>query len=118
MTLMTVSAGLAVGASIVIPLVTRSVVDGPIADGDKAGLIPLGILALTLGVIEAGLAFIRRWVQSYAALGIETTIRNDLYDHLQSLSVAFHDRWQAGQLLSRATTDLSILRRFLSFGLV
>ncbi|HVQ87021.1 MAG TPA: ABC transporter ATP-binding protein [Actinomycetes bacterium] len=118
MTLMTVAAGLAVGASIVVPLVTRAVVDGPIADGDKAALIPLGFLALLLGVLEAGLVFIRRWVQSYAALGIETEVRNDLYGHLQSLSVAFHDRWQAGQLLSRATTDLSIMRRFLSFGLV
>ena len=118
MVLMTVAAGLAVGASIVIPLIIRAVVDGPIADGDKAGLIPLGILALVLGVLEAGLVFIRRWVQSYAALGIESAVRNDLYAHMQSLSVAFHDRWQAGQLLSRATTDLSILRRFLSFGLV
>jgi ATP-binding cassette subfamily B protein len=118
MTLMTVAAGLAVGASIVIPLIIRAVVDGPIADGDKAGLIPLGILALVLGVLEAGLVFIRRWVQSYAALGIESAVRDDLYGHMQSLSVAFHDRWQAGQLLSRATTDLSILRRFLSFGLV
>lgn len=118
MTLMTVAAGLAVGASIVVPLVTRSVVDGPITDGNKAGLVPLGLLALLLGVLEAGLIFIRRWVQSYAALGIESEIRNDLYAHLQRLSVAFHDRWQAGQLLSRATTDLSIIRRFLSFGLV
>ncbi len=32
--------------------------------------------------------------------------------------MSFHDRWQAGQLLSSATTDLSIIRRFLSFGLV
>jgi ATP-binding cassette subfamily B protein len=118
MALMTLAAGLAVGASIVVPLVTRAVVDGPIADGDKAALIPLGLLALLLGVIEAGLVFIRRWVQSYAALGIESEVRNDLYAHLQRLSVTFHDRWQAGQLLSRATTDLSILRRFLSFGLV
>jgi len=118
MIVMTVAAGLAVGASIVVPLIIRAVVDGPIADGDKAGLIPLGFLALLLGVLEAALVFIRRWVQSYAALGIETAVRDDLYGHMQSLSVAFHDRWQAGQLLSRATTDLSILRRFLSFGLV
>lgn len=118
MIVMTVAAGLAVGASIVVPLIIRAVVDGPIADGNKAGLIPLGLLALLLGVLEAALVFIRRWVQSYAALGIETAIRNDLYGHMQSLSVTFHDRWQTGQLLSRATTDLSILRRFLSFGLV
>lgn len=118
MLLMTGTAALAVGASIVIPLITRSVVDGPIRHGDRGGLVPLGLLALALGVLEAGLVFIRRWVQSYAALGMETALRNDLYAHLQRLPVAFHDKWQTGQLLSRATTDLSTIRRFLSFGLV
>ena len=118
MILMTAAAGLAVGASIVVPLVIRSVVDGPISHGDKSGLIPLGLLALVLGVLEAGLVFIRRWVQSYAALGMETAMRDDLYAHLQRLPVAFHDAWQSGQLLSRAMSDLSTIRRFLSFGLV
>lgn len=118
MVLMVVAAGLAVGASIVVPLVTAKVVDGPIADGDKSGLIPLGLLALILGALEALLVFIRRWVQSYAALGIETAIRDDLYAHLQRLPVSFHDQWPAGQLLSRATSDLSTIRRFLSFGLI
>lgn len=118
MVLMLVAAGLAVGARVVVPLVIASVVDGPIADGDRAGLIPLGALALLLGVLEAGLMFIRRWVQSYAALGMETAVRDDLYAHLQQLPVDFHDHWQAGQLLSRATSDLSTIRRFLSFGLI
>jgi ATP-binding cassette, subfamily B, bacterial len=118
MLLMTGTATLAVGASIVIPLITRSVVDGPIRQGDRGGLIPLGLLALALGILEAGLVFVRRWVQSYAALGMETAVRDDLYAHLQRLPVAFHDKWQTGQLLSRATTDLSTIRRFLSFGLV
>jgi ATP-binding cassette subfamily B protein len=115
---MTAAAGAAVGASIVVPLITRSVVDGPIRHGDRAGLLPLGLLALLLGLLEAALVFVRRWVQSYAALGMETAIRDDLYEHLQRLPVSFHDRWQTGQLLSRATTDLSTIRRFLSFGLV
>ncbi len=115
---MTLAAAVAVGASIVVPLVTQRVVDGPIKHGDRAGLIPLGLLALGLGLIEAGLVFVRRWVQAYAALGLETAVRNDLYAHLQALPVAFHDQWQTGQLLSRATSDLSTIRRFLSFGLV
>jgi ATP-binding cassette subfamily B protein len=118
MVLMTVAAAVAVAASIVVPLVIRTVVDGPISQGNKAGLIPLGLLALALGVIEAALVFVRRWVQSYAALGMESAMRDDLYRHLQQLPVAFHDRWQTGQLLSRATSDLSTIRRFLSFGLV
>lgn len=106
------------GVGIVIPLVVRQVVDGPVAHEQAEGLVLLGLLALTLGLIEAGLAFYRRWVQSNTALGMETTIRNDLYAHLQRLPVAFHDGWQSGQLLSRATTDLALIRRFLSFGLI
>jgi ATP-binding cassette subfamily B protein len=49
---------------------------------------------------------------------MEKTIRDDLYAHLQRLQPSFHDRWQSGQLLSRATTDLSAIRRFAGFGLI
>ncbi|HEX9066245.1 MAG TPA: ABC transporter ATP-binding protein, partial [Streptosporangiaceae bacterium] len=38
--------------------------------------------------------------------------------HLQRLEPGFHDSWQSGQLLSRATTDLSAIRRFAGFGIV
>src|SRR5205823_2816447 len=44
--------------------------------------------------------------------------RADLYAHLQRLHPGFHDHWQSGQLLSRATTDLSAIRRFAGFGIV
>ncbi len=115
---MTASAALAVGASLVIPLVIQHVVDGPVADRDRSGLYLLGLLVLGLGVAEAALVFVRRWVQSYAALGMESALRADVYTHLQRLPMAFHDQWQTGQLLSRATSDLSQIRRFLSFGLV
>jgi len=118
MVLMIVTAFVGIGAGILIPIMTKAVIDGPIASGERSRLLPLGLLALGFGIVEAGLAFTRRWVQSYCALGIETTIRNDLYAHLQRLPVSFHDRWQTGQLLSRATTDLGVLRRFLGFGLV
>jgi ATP-binding cassette subfamily B protein len=113
-----VAAVVATAASIVVPLVVRYVVDGPVRHGDSSGLLLLGGLALALGLIEALLIFIRRWVQSSSALGMETAIRNDLYAHLQRLPISFHDRWQSGQLLSRATTDLGVIRRFLSFGLI
>ena len=45
-------------------------------------------------------------------------MRADLYDRLQKLPVSFHDRWSAGQLMSRAVSDLSTIRRFLGFGVV
>jgi ATP-binding cassette subfamily B protein len=118
MVFMVVAALLGVGAAMVVPLVIRNVVDGPLAHGDHAALLPLALLALGLGVIEAGLACWRRWVQSTSTLGMERDVRDALYRHLQSLEPAFHDQWLSGQLLSRATSDLSAVRRFVGFGLV
>ncbi|MFF0720638.1 ABC transporter ATP-binding protein [Micromonospora sp. NPDC003816] len=111
-------AGLAAtGAGIAVPLVAQRVVDGPVAAQDLPGLLRLGALALALGLAEAVLIFIRRWVQSSSSVAMEATIRADVYAHLQRLPASFHDRWPSGQLLSRITSDLSVLRRFLSFGL-
>ena len=115
---MFVAAAAATGAGIVIPLFIGRVVDGPVRHGQIGGLLLLGALALLLGAVEAVLNFIRRWTQSRTSLDMEYQIRNDLYAHLQRLPIAFHDRWQSGQLLSRITTDLSVIRRFLSFGLI
>ena len=112
------SSVIGVGVSLAIPLVTRSVIDGPVNRREIDLLVPLGLLALTLGVTEAGLIFIRRWVQSRAVSGLETALRHDLYVRLQALPMEFHTRWQSGQLLSRVTVDLSTIRRFMGFGLL
>ncbi|GGO74854.1 ABC transporter ATP-binding protein [Nonomuraea cavernae] len=109
---------LGIGASIALPLVGKEVIDGPVLHGDSGALLPLGLVALGLGVVEAFLIFIRRWSQIGPVLGLETRIRDDLYEHLQRLPMGFHGEWQSGQLLSRATTDLSTIRRFLGFGML
>lgn len=102
---------------LVIPLVLKWMVDGPIADGDTGG-IWLGALYLTLlGIFEAGLFGLRRWLVARPLAGVEAAMRADLYRHLQRLPIAFHDRWPSGQLLSRGTTDLMLLRMFLAFPL-
>ncbi|MGH8919110.1 MAG: ABC transporter ATP-binding protein, partial [Acidimicrobiales bacterium] len=114
---MSAAAAIGVAASTVVPLVAKAVINGPIRH-HGVGLVPLAGLAIALGVAEAGLAFTRRWIQADATLGIETDVRADLYRRLQRLPVSFHDNWQSGQLLSRATVDLSTIRRFLGFGLI
>jgi len=116
--IMITAAVIAVSAEIVIPLLTKSVIDSVVVRGIRAELVPLGIAAMALGTFQAGLNFFRRWVVSGAVTGVEKTIRDDLYHHLQRLEPAFHDSWQSGQLLSRATTDLSTIRRFAGFGVV
>ncbi|MCW2701146.1 MAG: transporter [Blastococcus sp.] len=109
---------LATLTQLAVPLLTAAVVDGPIAAGDRSGLLPLLALALLFGVAEAALFFLRRWAMNRSSLRIERDLRDALYQRLQRLPVAFHDRWGSGQLLSRATTDISTVRRFVGFAAV
>jgi ATP-binding cassette subfamily B protein len=106
------------GISIIVPLVTRQLIDGPIAAGNRQGVFALGVLALGLGLVEGGLAFLRRWVMAIGTLGSETGVRLDMYAKLQRLPWGFHSRWESGQLLSRIMNDLSTMRRFIGFGLL
>ena len=105
-------------ADITIPLLAKVVIDDAVAHHERGLLLPIGLLAVGLGTASATLSLIRRWVQGNAVADMEKTIRDDLYRHLQRLDPAFHDEWQSGQLLSRATTDLGSIRRFAGFGVV
>ncbi|WP_390893205.1 ABC transporter ATP-binding protein [Mycobacterium deserti] len=105
-------------ATVSIPLMTKAVIDGPVRHQDQQGLWLLGAAAMGVGVTEAVLWFIRRWLVSRATMGVEADIRKDLYARLQILPMSFHGRWQSGQLLSRIMNDLSTIRRFMSFGLL
>ena len=102
-------------AGLAIPLVTRSIVDGPIGRGDLSGLPWLVLGVLGFGMVEAGLILFRRWVIAAPSNRVEATMRADLFAHLQRLPPAFHDRWTSGQLLSRATSDLTTIRWFVAF---
>jgi ATP-binding cassette subfamily B protein len=105
-------------ATVAIPLMTKAVIDGPVRHQDQRGLWVLGAVVMAVGVSEAVLWFIRRWLVAKATMGVEADIRKDLYARLQILPMSFHGRWQSGQLLSRIMNDLSVIRRLLSFGLV
>lgn len=103
--------------SLVIPLVLKWMVDGPVADGDPGGVWLGALYLLLLGLTEAALFGFRRWLVARPLAGVEAGMRADLYRHLQRLPIAFHDRWASGQLLSRGTTDLMLVRMFLAFPL-
>ncbi|MEV0679764.1 ABC transporter ATP-binding protein [Actinosynnema sp. NPDC050436] len=115
MTASMVAALLAMLCGLGIPLITQRIVDGPIADRDLGALPAMVGLVLALGLAEAGFFFARRRFIARPASDVEARMRADVYRHLQRLPVGFHDRWQSGQLLSRATTDLNTVRRFVAF---
>ncbi|MEK2471602.1 ABC transporter ATP-binding protein [Streptomyces noursei] len=104
--------------SVVVPLVLKWLVDGPVAHRDTGGVWLGGGYLLLLGVAEALLFGLRRWLVARPTAAVEAAMRDALYRHVQRLPVAFHDRWASGQLLSRATTDLQLLRLFLVFPLL
>jgi ATP-binding cassette subfamily B protein len=112
------TATVAMMCGLAFPLVIQLVIDGPVAEQDISGLWPLAGLLLALGVVEAALFWVRRMLSARPTMRVEATMRAAIYDHLQRLPVAFHDRWPAGQLMSRAVSDLATIRRFLAFGLV
>ncbi|MFD8936379.1 ABC transporter ATP-binding protein [Streptomyces sp. NPDC059578] len=103
--------------SLVFPIALKWLVDGPITDRDQRGVWLGAALLLALGVVEAVLFGFRRWLVARPLAAVEAAMRSDLYRHLQRLPVAVHDRWASGQLLSRGTTDLAVIRMFLAFPL-
>ena len=112
----------ALGASLLalaVPQVLRSVVNGPLlTDGSRTAVVEAAGLVLALGVLEAFLVWCRRTLILTPGTGVELTMRRDLFRHLLDLPVEFHDRWSGGQLLSRSMSDLSVIRRWMVFGLV
>ncbi len=106
--------------SLAIPLVLQKLVDGTLLrpGGDRTQVVVSALFILLLGVAEAVLISLRRWFVLTPGTRVEADLRNSLYGRLQRLPVAFHDSWPSGQLLSRAVSDLNLIRRWLSFGLV
>jgi ATP-binding cassette subfamily B protein len=106
-----------------IPLVLEVLVQGPIAagasaTGDRSQLVWGAALILVLGLLEAVMVWLRRWFVLAPSTKVEYDLRTSFYERLQRLPVAFHDRWQSGQLLSRMMQDISMLRRWMAFGIV
>lgn len=103
--------------ALAIPQMLQDLVNSLVSGGVSALYPAVGLIVL-LGVMEAALVLLRRWLVLTPGTFVEATMRNSIYEKLQDLPVSFHDRWPSGQLLSRAVSDLGLLRRWLSFGLV
>jgi ATP-binding cassette subfamily B protein len=106
------------GLSMVIPQLTGRAIDLAL------GSVQVSLLVFTaLGIAGAGiLRGILNYGQTYLAEALSQRVaynlRNMMYDRLQKLSYAFHDRSQTGQLMSRATSDVEGVRMFVGFALL
>jgi len=111
-----VLAAAAMGVSVLIPALVGLTVDE--IRGDGSDLWPLGLAVAAAGVLRLVFSVARRLVAGRVSLGVEYDLRNRMYEHLQSLELSFFDGQQTGQLMSRATVDLQLVRFFLGYGLI
>lgn len=114
--------GCALGASLMalaIPQVLGVLVNETLrVDGGGSAVWTAVAIILALGILEAVFIALRRQFVIRPATSVENRMRVSLYRHVQDMTVAFHDRWGSGQLLSRAMTDLNLIRRWLAFGMI
>jgi len=124
-----VLAAFAMGATVLLPILIGTAIDeteAGSADAHKANawtdhkgfLVFIAVMIVVAAVLRLALTVTRRLVAGRVSLGVEVDLRNRLYEHLQSLELAFFDRQQTGQLMSRATVDLQSVRFFLGYGLI
>ncbi len=103
--------------TVAIPWLTGRAVD-QISAKDRDGVRNLAIAIVVVSLARLGLSVFRRLVAGKVSLAIEYDLRTLLYAHLQKLELGFFAGQQTGQLMSRATVDLSSVRFFLGYGLV
>jgi ATP-binding cassette subfamily B multidrug efflux pump len=107
---------IATGASLIMPLLIETVIDRGIRDRNLqlATWVSLGMVALAAG--RALFTFLQGYLSEKASQGVAYDLRNALYAKLQSLSFSYYDRAQTGQLMTRATSDVDLVRMFTGMG--
>ncbi|WP_175985735.1 ABC transporter ATP-binding protein [Microbacterium tenebrionis] len=104
--------------ALMVPIVLEQIVRGLDTSASIAIIVGGAAIVLALGIGEAAMVWLRRWFILKPSTEVEYRMRTQLYARLQTLPVAFHDRWQSGQLLSRMMQDIGLIRRWLAFGLI
>ncbi|HZG65992.1 MAG TPA: ABC transporter ATP-binding protein, partial [Herpetosiphonaceae bacterium] len=100
------------------PYLIREAIDGPLREGDVAGVLPifwLYLLSLVAGFI---LRYSQIWVMQTVGQQVMVDLRLRIFSHIQRMSLSFFDRNPVGRLITRITNDVDSLNEFLTQGLV
>ena len=105
---------IAVGITLVNPLLIEYGIDKYIAKSDVNGLIKLGGVALAINLVFIVMVKIRMYVMAKVSNKILLDIRTKLYEHIQTLTFSFFDSRPTGKILSRVIGDVNSLKQVLS----
>src|SRR5581483_10306378 len=100
-------------AKVSIPLLVAAAIDHGIDTNDSSALRRWAIIIAIAGVVQGVFTGLRRWWAFRVARWSETSLRDQLFAHLQRLHFSYHDQAQTGGLMSRANTDLNQIQQFL-----
>ena len=107
----------AVLLQLAVPLILKSVLDDGL-DPDNPGFVYVaGALLVGVTALRGAAVYGQNYLVAYLGQYLAFRLRNLLYDKLQRLSFAYHDRAQTGDLMSRAAADVEAVRHFFHFGL-
>lgn len=99
---------------LVNPLLIEEAIDHHIAVGDYKGLMEIGIAAVLLNVLFLIMVKIRMYVMAKISNDVLMVIRQDLYEHIQTLSFSFFDSRPTGKILARVIGDVNSLKEVLT----
>ena len=104
--------------NLVQPLIFRQVIDVGIGERNSTVLMEMAFAIVVVNVVSSFCGFGMSYCNEYVSQRVAYDIRNDLYDHLQRLSFAYHDRASTGELMSRVTSDVEHSRVFVGTGVL
>ena len=106
--------GVTVAISLVNPLIIESALDDYVAVSDLKGLLRLGLFALIINIVFIIMVKVRMYIMAQITNKILLTIRQDLYEHIQTLSFSFFDSRPTGKILARIIGDVNSLKDVLN----
>ena len=107
---------LATGTSLVSPKLVQLLIDRGIAARQMRTIVVMALAMVAVALVGALFSFLQGYLSEKASQGVAYDLRNALYAKIQSLSFSYHDRAQTGQLMTRATSDVEMVRRFTGMG--
>jgi ATP-binding cassette subfamily B protein len=99
---------------VLVPAVISSIIDRAIATERADLLAPLAALLVFFGLLQAFGIAARRYYGFRLSYRAEADLRNRMFEHIQRLAFSFHDQTSTGQLMARASSDLSQVRLILA----
>lgn len=98
------------------PQFLRLAIDGGIVRRDWGNILLAAGGLLAVAAFRGVFTFLQGYLSEKSSQGVAYDLRNDIYTKLQNLSFSYHDQAQTGQLMTRVTSDVEMVRQFIGQG--